>query len=149
MARFKGQASYSVDSKGRVAIPAKMRNALSPDALQTFTLTKGFETCIYLYPLDEWKVKEEELAELSTYKREARHLVRMILMWAEEVTLDGQGRVSLPKPLADYAGIQDKALIIGAMDRIEIWDPTVFEHYLEGAPADPEELAERVMGSGS
>ena len=148
MARFKGQASYSVDSKGRVAIPAKMRNALSPDALQTFTLTKGFEKCIYLYPLDEWKTKEEELAELSTYRKEARHLVRMILMWAEEVGLDGQGRVSVPKPLAEYAGINDKALIIGAMDRIEIWDPDVFARYLEDAPADAEELAERVMGSG-
>lgn len=148
MARFKGQAEYSVDSKGRVAIPAKMRNALSPEANQTFTLTKGFEKCIYLYPLDEWKVREEQFAGLNTYQKEARHLVRMILMWAEEVSLDGQGRVSLPKALAEYAGIGDKALIIGAMERIELWDPDAFARYLEESPTDPEELAERVMGSG-
>lgn len=147
MASFKGQAEYSVDRKGRVAIPAKMRSSLSPDALGTFTLTRGFETCIYAYPLDEWKKKEAHYGDLNIYQRETRHLVRMILMWAEEASLDSQGRISLPKPLAEYAGIDDKALIIGAMDRVEIWDPGAFEKYLEDQPADWDALAERVMGS--
>lgn len=148
MARFKGQAEYSVDAKGRVAIPAKMRAALSPDAQQTFTLTKGFEKCMYLYPLDEWRIQEDKLARLNSYDRESRLLVRMMLMWAEEITLDGQGRVSIPRTLSDYAGLGDRALIIGAIDRIEIWDPVVFEDYLNEAATNPEELAERVMGSG-
>lgn len=148
MARFKGQAEYSVDAKGRVAIPAKMRAALSPDAQQTFTLTKGFEQCIYLYPLDEWRIQEDTLARLNSYDRESRLLVRMMLMWAEEITLDGQGRVSIPRTLIEYAGLGDRALIIGAIDRIEIWDPAVFGNYLDEAASNPEELAERVMGSG-
>lgn len=146
MANFKGQAEYSVDSKGRLAVPAKMRSALSPEALGTFTLTRGFETCIYAYPLDEWRKKEEQYAELNTYRSEARHLVRMILMWAEEVALDKQGRISLPKSLSEYAGVDDKALVIGAMDRIEIWDPDTFSSYLDQQPADYDALAERVMG---
>ncbi|NNF04147.1 MAG: division/cell wall cluster transcriptional repressor MraZ [Rhodothermales bacterium] len=146
MANFKGQAEYSVDSKGRLAVPAKMRSALSPEALGTFTLTRGFEKCIYAYPLDEWRKKEEQYAELNTYRSEARHLVRMILMWAEEESLDKQGRISIPKPLAEYAGVDDKALVIGAMDRIEIWDPETFASYLEEQPADYDALAERVMG---
>ena len=146
MANFKGQAEYSVDSKGRLAVPAKMRSALSPEALGTFTLTRGFEKCIYAYPLDEWRKKEEQYADLNTYRSEARHLVRMVLMWAEEVALDGQGRISLPKSLAEYASVDDKALVIGAMDRIEIWDPDTFTSYLEEQSADYEALAERVMG---
>lgn len=146
MANFKGQAEYSVDSKGRLAVPAKMRSALSPEALGTFTLTRGFEKCIYAYPLDEWRKKEEQYAELNTYRSEARHLVRMILMWAEEVALDKQGRISLPKPLSEYAGVDDRALVIGAMDRIEIWDPDTFASYLDQQPADYDALAERVMG---
>jgi len=146
MANFKGQAEYSVDSKSRLAVPAKMRSALSPEALGTFTLTRGFEKCIYAYPLDEWRKKEEQYAELNTYRSEARHLVRMILMWAEEVALDKQGRISLPKSLSEYAGVDDKALVIGAMDRIEIWDPEAFTSYLEEQPADYDALAERVMG---
>jgi len=147
MARFKGQAEYSVDTKGRTAIPAKMRSALSPDAQGTFTLTKGFEQCIYAYPQDQWKLKEEEYGNLNTNNRDARHLVRMILMWAEEVSLDGQGRISLPKSLSDYAGIEDKVLIIGAMDRIELWNPEHFAHYLQDHTSDQETLAEKVMGS--
>lgn len=146
MANFKGQAEYSVDSKGRLAVPAKMRSALSPEALGTFTLTRGFETCIYAYPLDEWRKKEEQYAELNTYRSEARHLVRMILMWAEEVALDKQGRISLPRSLSEYAGVDDKALVIGAMDRIEIWNPDTFSSYLDQQPADYDALAERVMG---
>ncbi len=147
MARFKGQAEYSVDSKGRVAIPAKMRSALNPDAQGTFTLTKGFEKCIYAYPQDQWKIKEDEYSELNVNNRNARHLVRMVLMWAEEVSLDGQGRISLPKSLSEYADVGERVLIIGAMDRIEIWDPEAFTDYLKEQTIDQETLAEQVMGS--
>ena len=68
-------------------------------------------------------------------------------MWAEEVSLDGQGRISLPKSLSDYAEIGDKVLIIGAMDRIELWNPEQFAHYLQEHTEDQEALVERVMGS--
>ena len=61
MAGFKGQASYSIDAKGRVAIPAKMRNAMNPEAKGTFTVTRGFEKCIFLYPLDRWTEMEQEI----------------------------------------------------------------------------------------
>ncbi|MDX1548412.1 MAG: division/cell wall cluster transcriptional repressor MraZ [Rhodothermales bacterium] len=147
MPGFKGQAEYSVDSKGRVAIPAKMRNAMNPEAKGTFTVTRGFEKCIFLYPLDRWLEMEGEIGNLSTYDREARAFTRRIMMWADEVSLDGQGRIGLPKPLVDYAGITDRALILGAYDRIEIWDPEAFDAYLNEEPADYETLAERVMGS--
>ncbi len=146
MAGFKGQAEYSVDSKGRVAVPAKMRNALKPEAKNTFTLTRGFEKCIFVYPQDHWEMMESEIGTLNTYRSETRDFIRGILMWAEEVTLDGQGRISIPKPLAEFAGIGDRALIIGALDHIEIWNPKNFEGYLEAQETDYETLAERVMG---
>lgn len=146
MPGFKGQAEYSVDSKGRVAIPAKMRNAMNPEAKGSFTVTRGFEECIFLYPLDRWLEMESEIGSLSTYDREARAFTRRIMMWADEVTLDGQGRISLPKPLTEFASIGERALILGAYDRIEIWDPDTFERYLNEEKADYETLAERVMG---
>ena len=145
MAGFKGQASNSVGAKGRVAIPAKMRSVLNPEAKSTFTATRGLEKCIFLYPLDRWKEMEEEIGALSTYDREARAFTRRIMMWAEEVTFDSQGRIGLPKPLMEYAGVKDRALILGAYDRIEIWDPDTFEQYLNEETADYETLAERVM----
>ena len=146
MVFFKGQAEYSVDSKGRVAIPAKMRNAMSPEAQGTFTITRGFEDCIFLYPMDRWSSIEEEISELNMYNREARDFIRIIMMWADEVSLDGQGRISIPNSLIEFAGLDGSALILGAFDHIEIWDPERFEDYLNEQPDDYETLAESVMG---
>lgn len=146
---FKGQAEYSVDSKGRVAIPAKMRGVLRPEAKNTFTVTRGFEDCIFLYPLDQWARIEEEISELNMFNSDARGFVRAIMMWADEATLDGQGRITIPKPLVEFADIQDKALIIGAFDHIEIWDPDRFSTYLNEQPDDYETLAERVMNQAA
>ena len=145
MAGFKGQAEYSVDSKGRVAIPAKMRSALNPEAKNTFTMTRGFEKCVFLYPQDRWAEMEDEFATLSPFNREARAFVRNIVRWAEEVVLDKQGRVSLSKPLVEFAELSERALIIGALDHIEIWDPDAFDNYLNDQSEDYETLAERVM----
>jgi MraZ protein len=147
MAGFKGQAEYSVDSKGRMAIPAKMRSVLNPEAKSTFTVTRGFEKCIFLYPLDRWMEMEEEIGSLSNYDREARAFTRRIMMWAEEVTLDGQGRIRLPEALMEFASISDKSLVLGAYDRIEIWNPESFEQYLNEETDDYETLAERVMSA--
>lgn len=119
---------------------------MHPDAKNTFVVTRGFEECIFLYPLDRWMEMEEEIGALSTYDREARAFTRRIMMWADEVTLDGQGRIMLPKPLTDFAGLGERALILGAFDRLEIWDPDTFERYLNEQTADYETLAERVMG---
>jgi len=143
---FKGQAEYSVDSKGRVSIPAKMRNVLNPEAQRTFTITRGFEQCIFLYPMDRWSTIEEEIGGLNLFNRESRDFVRIIMRWADDVTLDGQGRIGIPKSLVEFASLDDKALILGAFDHIEIWDPNEFDAYLNDQPEDYETLAERVMG---
>ncbi len=136
---------YSVDAKGRAAIPAKMRTVLRPEAEQTFTVTRGLEQCIFAYPLDKWRDMEEEIAKLSAYDREARTFVRLTMMWAEEVKLDNQGRIGLPKVLVEYAGIQDKVLILGVYDRVEIWNPQTYEDYQSREAQDYETLAARVM----
>ncbi|HEX7070441.1 MAG TPA: division/cell wall cluster transcriptional repressor MraZ [Rhodothermales bacterium] len=146
MARFKGQAEYSVDSKGRVAIPAKMRAALSPAAKNTFTITRGIDRCIYLYAQDDWEGMEEKFSRLNAFRVEERDFLRLTMMWAEDVTFDGQGRIGIPRPLMEHAGVTDRALIIGVLDRIEIWNPDEFAKRLATAAADYEALAERVMG---
>lgn len=150
MAGFKGQAAYSVDTKGRIAIPAKMRGALNPEAKNTFTVTRGFEKCVFLYPLDHWAEMESEMRGLNAYNRESRNFLRTILMWADEVVLDGQGRITLARPLLEFAGITTggSALIIGALDHIEVWDPETFDTYVNEHVDEYESLAERVMGTG-
>ncbi len=146
MAGFKGQASYAVDAKGRVAIPAKMRAAIGDDLTSPITVTRGFEKCIFLYPITAWNSLEGGIANLNPYDRNARAFVRRTMMWAEEAMLDRQGRIPLPKMLTKYAHIKQKALILGAYDHIEIWDPETFDAYMTAQSADYETLAARVMG---
>lgn len=145
MAGFKGRAEYSVDNKGRVAIPAKMRSALNPEAQNAFVITRGLDTCIFLYPADRWREIEVEIRNLNVFDSDNRGFIRGVLMWADDVVLDGQGRIGIPKELMQYAGITDRVLILGALDHIEIWEPDKFEAYLNTRAADYEALAERVM----
>jgi len=146
MAKFKGHSINSVDSKGRIAIPAKMRGVLNPAAKGSFTITRGFENCIFLYPLDEWEKREEEFEKLNMYERKSRDFLRSVMMWAEEVSLDAQGRIGIPKSLGEFAMITDKVRIMGSLDHIEIWAPDVFKKYMDGQLVDYETLAESVMG---
>ena len=150
MAGFKGQAENKIDDKGRVALPAKMRRALSPEAKETFVATRGMEQCVFLYPQDVWEQIEEQIENLNPFQRETRDFVRKLYRWAEDTTLDAQGRISLPKTLVDFAGLSvgngASALFIGAHDHIEIWDPQVFDDYLNAQPDTYETVAERVMG---
>lgn len=146
MAGFKGQAERSVDSKGRMAIPAKMRGELAPEARNTFTATRGIEKCIVLYPQNRWVEMEEELMDLNMFQRKARMFVRTIVRWAEEVTLDNQGRIMLPKRLQEFAEVEDKVTVIGQLDRIEIWNPATLNALDEEQEESYEEIAESVMG---
>jgi MraZ protein len=145
MAFFKGQELYSIDNKGRVNIPAKMRKALSPDANDTFTVTRGVDKCIVAYPLDEWRVIEERLEKLNQYDEKNRYFLRVLLMWGEEVGLDGQQRISLPKKLLEFAEIDTKVKIVGMIDHIEFWNPDEFDKYLNRYSESYESIAEKVM----
>ena len=148
MSFFKGRETYSVDDKGRVAIPAKMRKSLAPEANDTFVVTRGpdEDPCIYAYPLDEWKKMEEQLVELNQYNDRDRFFIRTLLYWADELALDKQHRIMIPKALTEFAGIDRNALIIGAMDHLEIWNPEVFESYLNKRNESYSQVAEAVMG---
>ena len=148
MAGFKGQAENSIDGKGRVPVPAPMRRALRPEANESFTATRGRQRCIHLYPADRWEQIEEGFSKLNLWNEESMAFIRMISMWAADVSLDGQGRIAIPRSLAAYAGIEfgTKALILGAFDHIEIWDPAVFETYVNQEAPKYETLAETVMG---
>ena len=149
MAGFKGQAEYSVDGKGRVPVPAKMRKSVNPDIRDAFVATRGFEPCVFLYPADGWEKIESQINSLNMFDGEARQFVREISMWADDVTLDGQGRAALPKSLLEFAGIQPggKALIIGSFDHIEIWDPARFAAYLNAQNTSYDSLAQAVMAA--
>ncbi len=145
MSFFKGQETYSIDDKGRVNVPTKMRKSIQPEAGDTFILTRGVDKCVVAYPMNEWKKYEEKFATLNQYNEKDRFFLRMILSWSEEVEMDGQQRVSLPKRLREFAGIESKVTIVGMIDHIEFWQPEEFDKYLSGQSESYEDVAAKVM----
>ena len=142
---FRGQYTYSVDSKGRVSIPVKLRKHVSPEANDTFIMTQGTTTCIDVYPLDQWMQFEQKLLELNPFKPNDGKFIRMILQHASEDTLDSQSRILIPQSLLEYAKIEKEVLILGALKKIEIWNPVVYSEYLSQTPETYEQIAAEVM----
>jgi len=119
---FIGEYHYSLDSKGRVNIPAKFRQSLSKENKNTFIATRGQDPCIWVYPLAEWKKIELELRNLSSVSGIHRTFVRQIARSATPSTCDKQGRIMINPSLISYASIDKEALIIGMINKIEIWN---------------------------
>lgn len=145
MSAFKGSYIHSIDNKGRVNLPAKLRKYISPDANDTFIVTRGFDQCIFAYPLDEWHNYEQTIRSLPSSSADSRFVMRHLLQYANEVQLDGQSRIMLPQNLLTFADIKNEALILGVLERIEIWNPGVYETYIQQQESSYEEVAEKVF----
>ena len=145
MSAFKGSYTHSIDSKGRINLPAKLRKHVSPEANDTFVITRGFEQCIVVYPLDEWNNYEKTIRNLPTADPGSRYVTRLLLQYATECQLDGQSRIMLPQQLITFADIKNEALILGVLERIEMWNPEIYENYIRQQESSYEEVAEKVF----
>ena len=125
---FTGEYNNSIDQKNRLSIPAKYRKALSPVNNGTFVLTRGFDECLVLYPLDEWKKVELQLGSLSSIKIKNRSFVRSIVRCAVHLKYDSQGRIAIPENLLKYAKIDKNVTIIGMIKKIELWAPSLLKN---------------------
>ncbi|MDP2661019.1 MAG: division/cell wall cluster transcriptional repressor MraZ [Dehalococcoidia bacterium] len=114
---FLGEFEHNIDQKGRVAIPSRLRDSFG-DGL---VLTRGYEKCIVVYPLTEWNKVAERLAALPSTQSRVRRISRSTFSSAFQQELDGQGRVLVPPPLREYAGINGDVVIVGVNNYIEIW----------------------------
>ncbi len=142
---FRGQYTYSVDSKGRLSIPAKLRRQLSPEANDTFVMTQGTANCIDVYPMDQWQHFEQKLIDLNPFNPQEAKFIRMILQYATEDNLDSQSRILIPPNLLAYAKIEKEVLVLGALKKIELWNPGTYKEYLEQSSETYEEIAAKVM----
>ncbi len=116
-----GRYQHSIDTKGRLFVPAKLREKLGI----TFIAAAVMDHCVCLYSVEEWDKLLEKLAELPMTK--ARKLQRYLSANAVDAQVDSQGRILLPKHLLEYAGLVKEALVIGAGNRAEIWNPDAYE----------------------
>ena len=145
---FIGEYSYSLDSKGRINMPAKFRQALSKDNKNTFVTTRGMDACIWVYSLNQWLEIEKSLMSLSSLSKIHRTFVRNTARYATPSTYDKQGRITIPPSLIDYAGLDKDVLIIGMVNKMEIWNTKNLEkaekEALEIDLAAYDELAEKI-----
>ena len=132
-----GEYQHNMDSKGRVIIPAKFRDELG----DKFVATRGLDNCLFVYPMDEWRILEEKLSSLPITSKNARTFVRFFFSGATECELDKQGRISIPANLRDFADLNKKTIIIGLANRIEIWEEKKWDNYLDDAESSSEEIA--------
>lgn len=141
---FLGEYQHSLDSKGRITIPAKFREQLG----EKFVVTKGLENCIFLYPLHEWQTIEEKLQSLPFTRADVRSFARFFFSGASEMEIDKQGRTVLPGSLREYAAIDKDVIVIGVGSRAEIWAVEKWEKYIAGAEASYEDIAASLVDLG-
>ena len=143
---FTGEYKYSLDNKGRINIPSKFRSALSKLSNENFVITKGMDSCIVAYPLEEWQIRVESgLRELSSTSSKNRKLVRSITRFANTVKLDAQGRIQITPNLKEYANLEKEVIIIGVVNKIEIWNPVNLSKMEDITPDDFDELEDKVI----
>ena len=128
---FIGEYRHTLDEKGRIAIPAKLRYSKVGED-EYWVATKGFDRCLFLYPRYEWERIVKKINErLSFTKKEDRSFLRMFISPATEQAVDRQGRIAIPQSLREYAGIQKEVVTLGAVNRIEIWSEESWNRYKE------------------
>ena len=131
-----GEYNHSTDSKGRVIMPAKFREELG----EKFYITKGMDSCLFIYDEDEWMNLDAKMRNLRLTSKKAREFSRMFYAPARELTLDKQGRILIPQNLRSYAQISKDVVIIGVSTRIEIWDQNVWDQYISREEMNYEEI---------
>lgn len=139
-----GEYEHSLDDKGRVIMPAKLRI----DIGDRFIITKGLDGCLFVFSQAEWSNFETKLKELPLTNKNARDFVRFFLSGATECEIDRQGRFLIVTNLREYANITKEVVIIGVGTRIEIWDKSKWKDYNNNDNISADELAENMTMLG-
>jgi len=135
---FLGTYTPRLDDKGRLILPAKFREQLEAGVV----VTRGQERCLYVFPADEFARIAGQLRQAPVTSKQARDYLRVFLSGASDEAMDRQGRITVPATLRSYAGLSRDCAVIGAGERVEIWDAAAWDAYLaeqESAFADQAE----------
>ncbi|MDP9398106.1 MAG: division/cell wall cluster transcriptional repressor MraZ [Actinomycetota bacterium] len=138
---FLGTYTPRLDEKGRLILPAKYRGALA----EGLVITKGQERCLYVWPVDEFARVTEQMRTAPVTSKAARDYMRVFFAGASDEVPDGQGRITIPPALREYAGLTRDCVVIGASTRVEIWDAAAWETYLAAQEQAFADLSEEVL----
>ena len=141
---FIGEYSHNLDDKGRLAVPKKFRKALAKGAV----VTRGLDSCLFLYTKEEWSRLAEKLAALPFAQANTRAFARLMLAGAMDVDIDNQGRIAVPEYLRAYAGISKEIVVAGLYNRLELWNSERWNEYKQKTEAQSNEIAEQMASLG-
>ncbi len=143
MAFFTGEYDCKLDAKGRMVLPAKIKNALPEGSGDEIVVRRGFEPCLVLYPMLEYKKIFSKIAGLNEFNAEYRNLQRNFFRGNAIVELDSAGRILIPKNMLAFAGLEKESIVVGMGNRVEIWDASKYDDYLIKDQKEFSELAEK------
>mgnify|MGYP001607792771 FL=1 len=135
-----GEYQHTLDTKKRLAVPAKLRKELG----ETAVLTRGLDNCLFLYPMQEWQKLTEKLSQLSVGSGDTRSFLRLMMAGATEVELDQLGRILIPDYLKNYAGLKQRVIIAGVYNRLEVWDEERWNTYKGEVEKNTDMIAEKL-----
>jgi MraZ protein len=138
---FLGTHEPKLDEKGRLILPARFRDELA-DGL---VITKGQENCLYVFPASEFALITERLRQAPVTQKNSRDYLRVMFAGAHDEVPDNQGRVTIPTGLRTYASLEKNCVVIGANTRLEIWDSTSWNKYLQDREKTFADVSEEVL----
>ncbi len=142
---FAGEYICSLDNKNRVNIPSSIRKIILPEADNTLVFTSGFEGInLYAYPLNEWQRLTKKLRTLNPLDKNTRDFIRLFVGVAYYANMDGQGRVMMSERILKMGKLDGELLIIGSLTKLEIWNPKVYDEYLQKQDLSLSDLAEKM-----
>ena len=140
-----GEYTHSVDPKKRLSVPAKLRKVLGKGAV----ITRGLDTCLFVFPVPQWRALAEKLAALPISQSDSRSFSRLLLSGAMEVTFDRLGRILVPDYLKSYAGLDRNVVIAGLYTRLEIWDAKRWDAYKKRIERRSDDIAQKLGDLGA
>ena len=144
---FYGEYEHSIDRKGRLIIPSKFREVFKENYVERFFITRGLDSCLFVFTEDEWKKQESRFKSLSFTNAQARQFNRIYFSGASEVVCDRQGRILVPQFLKEYAKIKNDVVIVGVSNRMEIWSKEMWRAFYENTKGSFEQIAEKIFGT--
>lgn len=130
---FRGVAQLNLDSKSRLAVPAKYRDALRVRCGGHLVVTADSDRCLLIYPLPDWEPIEQKLMALSSFNVQIRELQRRLVGYAEDVQMDATGRILVPPALRQFAQLEKNVVLIGQGNKFELWDKNNWEQLMDKA----------------
>lgn len=147
MINLTGEYECKLDAKGRLRIPTALLKQLGEEIALGFTVNRGFEKHLMLYPKNVWDKKTTEINQLNIYNKKQRQAIRYFYRGATAVKLDASERILVPKSLADYAGMAKEVVLFAYQDQVEIWSKEAYEAELGQEPEDFASISDELFGN--